>query len=205
MSDNPATKDLPLLTIDTASRLPLVGVGAVAVAHLLTLVFLGRIWWCTCGQPFLWTSQAWGSHTSQHLADPYSFSHILHGVGFFYLFNWGVLRRRPLWGLVCAAAFEAGWEIFENTPFTINRYRNATAATGYTGDTIANSLADLGCALIGWMFARRLGWRWSLALFLVLEIGCALWIRDNLTLNIVMFLHPFQSIKDWQGAMAPGM
>jgi hypothetical protein len=170
----------------------------VAALQLLTLWLMGRIWWCACGEFRPIIPDAWGPHTSQHLADPYTFSHILHGVVFFFLFNFGALRRRPLWGLACAALLEAAWEIFENTPFIINRYRDATAAAGYTGDTIGNSMADLLAAVGGWFFARYFGWKWSIVLSLVLEIGCALWIRDNLTLNVIMILRPFEFIKNWQ-------
>jgi hypothetical protein len=179
-------------------RWPMLTTLGVAVVQIATLWLFGRIWWCACGHPTPVIIDAWGPHTSQHLADYYTFSHILHGVVFFFIFNFGVLKRKPLWGLACAAALEAAWEIFENTPFVINRYRDATAAVGYSGDSIANSAADLLAAILGWCFARYFGWRWSLFLFLVLEIGCAILIRDNLTLNVVMILHPFEFIKRWQ-------
>ncbi|MBC7783676.1 MAG: DUF2585 family protein [Burkholderiales bacterium] len=170
---------------------------AIPFAHAITLLLMGRIWWCACGTFNPISLDAWGPHNSQHLIDPYAFSHLLHGVIFFFAFNWGAMRRRPAWGLVAAMLLESAWEVFENTPFTINRYR-ATAATFYNGDTILNSLSDLAICVLGWFIARRIGVAWSVVLFLVLEIGCLLWIRDNLTLNVINILHPFEAIKSWQ-------
>lgn len=173
-------------------------VGVVLVGSLVVLRLMGRVWWCQHGDLAPFTFEAWGPHNSQHVADPYVFSHFLHGVVFFFLFNWSVMRRKPLWGLVAAMMLEAAWEIFENTPFTINRYRAETAAVGYTGDSVINSLGDMLACLGGWFVARSVGWAWSIVIYLVLEIGCAIWIKDNLTLNVIQFTYPIEAIKRWQ-------
>jgi hypothetical protein len=182
----------------TDSRTPLILAGSLSLVMILVLRGMGRIWWCACGSATPLTLQAWGPHNSQHLIDPYIFSHLLHGVIFFFLFNWGPMRAGSLWGLLCATVLEAGWEIFENTPFTIDRYRLATAAIGYSGDSVLNSLGDLLACIGGWFLARKIGLAKSIILYAVLEIGCALWIRDNLTLNVLMILHPVEAIKVWQ-------
>jgi len=195
MATPPATPLPPL----TDRRVVPIALTAIAiVAALVTLRMMGRIVWCALGDINPISLDAWGPHNSQHFADPYVFSHFLHGVVFFFLFHFGVLRRKPMWGLLAAMLLEIAWEIFENTPFTINRYRVATAAVGYTGDSVANSLGDMLACLGGWFVARYVGIRWSIVLYLVLEIGCAIWIRDNLTLNVIQFIHPIQSIKTWQ-------
>jgi hypothetical protein len=96
---------------------------------------------------------------------------------------------------------EVFWEILENTTFIINRYREATAALGYTGDSIVNSVADTGCCVIGFWIARYLGWRWSVLLFAMTDLVLAILYRDNLTLNILMLICPVDAIKQWQIAV----
>ncbi len=191
----PDTSDVPALL---PRRRPILLIVSIGLVLLVVLKSMGRLWWCRCGQWYPWVSDAWGPHNSQHLADPYIFSHILHGV-FLY---WGllILQRRIhwMWVLAIAAGIEAGWEILENTPLVIDRYREHTAALGYTGDTVLNSLTDWLAAVAGFLLARKIGWRGSVAVFLILEIGCALWIRDNLTLNVVMLLFPIDAIRTWQ-------
>ncbi len=131
--------------------------------------------------------------------DPYTPSHLLHGVIFYWALRWGVFKRRWLWALLIAAVIDAGWEVLENTPMVIDRYRAATVASDYYGDSIANSVSDWLSAIAGFLLARRIGPWASLAVFLVLEIGCLLWIRDNLTLNVIMLLWPIDAIRQWQG------
>jgi hypothetical protein len=171
---------------------------AILVGTAGQLHWQGRQWWCVCGQSFLWTSDAWGPHNSQHLLDPYSLTHLLHGVIFC-----GVLAlaapRLPL-GLrvVLALSMECAWEILENSAFVINRYRAATAAQGYLGDTVANSMGDILSCAVGFWLARRLGWWKSLVLLLAVEIVLLFWIRDSLVLNVVMLLWPLDAIRAWQ-------
>ena len=100
--------------------------------------------------------------------------------------------------LVLAVFAESAWEVLENSDFIINRYREATIGQGYTGDSIANSVADVACCALGFMLARKLGLRGSVVLFVVVEVGLALSVRDNLTLNVLMLIHPVESIKAWQ-------
>jgi uncharacterized membrane protein YjdF len=177
------------------SRLALV---PVFIATALVLRLEGRLWICSCGKPFVWVSQACSSNTSQHLFDPYSFTHVLHGFVFFWLIAWLAPRLKPNWQLTLAIAIEAGWEILENTNFVIARYRTATAAVGYTGDTVVNSLGDILCCTVGFIIARHLGLRRSLIAFVLMELVLILWIRDSLLLEILMLIIPIDPIRAWQ-------
>ncbi len=167
---------------------------------VFVLYELGRVWWCEGGRPFLWAGDVWTMHNSQHLVDPYSFSHVLHGVVFAGLFYWiKPLRKQSLgWRFPLAVLIEAAWEIFENTPLIINRYREATMALGYTGDSIGNSLGDMGSCLLGFVFASCVRWYWSVSLYLVTELVMLYMIRDNLTLNVLMLVWPIDAVREWQ-------
>lgn len=150
-----------------------------------------------------WEANIWSSENSQRLADPYSFSHIIHGMAF-YGALWLVARRLPVrHRLLLAVLLEAGWEILENSPLIINRYREATIALGYVGDSVMNSMSDILMMTLGFLFARWARWWVTLAAVIVMEIGCAWWVRDNLTLNIIMLIHPLDAIKSWQLAGQP--
>ena len=163
---------------------------------LLSLYLEGRPAWCEDGLAF-W-SPAWNSCTSQNLFDPYSMSHVLHGVIFFWLLRLLAPRVPLAWRLVAAMGLEIGWEVLENSPWIIARYRQDTAAFDYTGDSIVNSFGDVVSTVAGFVFASRFGWKASLALVIVFELWM-LWIaRDNLSLNILMLLHPIDAIKEWQ-------
>jgi hypothetical protein len=151
----------------------------------------------------LWDGNIWSSENSQRLADAYSFSHIVHGI-LFYVVLWFVARKLPVrHRLLIALALEAGWEMLENSPLIINRYREATISLGYVGDSVLNSISDVLMMTIGFLFAFRVPARVSVAAIILMEVGCALWVRDNLTLNIIMLIHPFDAIKHWQMAGAP--
>jgi len=112
-------------------------------ATAVLLRWQGRLWLCDCGRFRLWTSEAWGAETSQQLFDPYSFTHVLHGFAFAGLLALVVPKLAAAWRLTLAVALEAVWEVVENTSYVIERYREATAALGYTGDTVVNSLGDI--------------------------------------------------------------
>jgi len=175
---------------------------AVFAATAVLLRLEGRLWLCACGQIFIWVGQVCSSNNSQHLFDPYSFTHLLHGFLFFWLIA-GVVkfllpRLKPNWQLILAVALEGAWEVFENTNFIIERYRTATAALGYNGDTVVNSLGDILCCTLGFLVARRLGLRRSLIVFLVLEVVLILWIKDSLLLEILMLVVPVDFIRTWQ-------
>jgi hypothetical protein len=150
-----------------------------------------------------WDGNIWGSENSQRVADAYSFSHIIHGMAF-YGFLWLVARRVPAkYRFVMALIMEAAWELFENSPFVINRYREATIAQGYVGDSVLNSLSDIGMAGLGFVITKYSKIWMTVILIIVMELGCLFWIRDNLTLNIVMLVSPLESIKNWQSEIAP--
>lgn len=145
-----------------------------------------------------WDNNIWSSENSQRVADVYSFSHIIHGMAFyafFWLFRkWIPLKYRFLLSLIV----EAGWELLENSPIVINRYREATIALGYVGDSVMNSVCDVGMVIIGFLIAKYAKIWVTIALIIVFELGCLFWVRDNLTLNIIMLAHPVESIKVWQ-------
>lgn len=145
-----------------------------------------------------WDGNIWGSENSQRVADVYSFSHIIHGI-IFYAFLWVVARRLPLkYRFVIALIMEAAWELLENSPIIIDRYRNATIAQGYVGDSVLNSICDILMVVIGFLIARFSKIWLSIMLIIIMELGCLFWVRDNLTLNVVMLVHPVESIKEWQ-------
>ena len=170
---------------------------AIAAAALLAM---GRPPVCTCGQIALWGPV--GPSQSQMLADWYSPSHIVHGL-LFYAFLWLAARRMPVeWQFLVALLVETAWELIENTPMVIDRYRTATAALGYTGDSILNSMSDVAMMVIGFVAARKLPLWASILLLLALEIVPLLVIRDNLALNVWMLLAPSESIREWQSAAA---
>lgn len=170
----------------------------ILVAAAAILLAMGRNPICTCGTIDLWVGARDSPKTSQMLADWYSLSHIVHGL-IFYALLWLIARRWPAeWRFVVALLVEASWEVIENTPFVIDRYRATTAALGYTGDSVINSLSDILMMAVGFFAARRLPVRASIVLLLVLELVPLLVIRDNLTLNILTLLRPSKAVQAWQ-------
>jgi len=172
---------------------------AAAMAVVAINRWQGRLWWCACGGWSLWQGDIWSQHCSQHLLDPYSFSHVLHGVLFFWLFSWA-LKRAPAWQFPAALITEALWELLENSQLVIQRYREATIALGYEGDSVLNSMGDVLCCAAGFFLARKLGWKRSLAFLVAVELVLLFAIKDNLTLNVLMLLCPIDGIKAWQMA-----
>ena len=145
-----------------------------------------------------WDGNVWGNENSQRVADAYSFSHIIHGI-LFYAFLWLVARKLPLkYRFLFALIIEAGWELLENSPLIINRYREATIALGYVGDSVLNSVCDVLMMAIGFLMARFSKIWISIVLIIIFELGCLFWVRDNLTLNVLMLVHPVESVKIWQ-------
>lgn len=179
---------------------------AAVVAVLLTGAIelgMGRSPLGPDGRFAFWESNIWSSAQSQRLADPYSFSHVVHGL-LFYAILWLVARRMPArYRFVIAVLLEASWEVLENSPIIIDRYRAVTIALGYEGDSVLNSMSDVLMMSLGFVLAWRARVFISVAAVLVMEVGCLLWVRDNLTLNIVMLVHPIEAIKAWQMSGAP--
>lgn len=182
----------------------------IAAAGVVALTGLAE-WWMGRspfgpeGKPGLWTADIWSNLCSQRVADAYSFSHIAHGL-LFYALLWLVARNVPVRvRFLLAVLLEAGWELLENSPIIINRYREATMALGYEGDSILNSVSDILMMSLGFFIAWRVKPWVSVLILVAMEVGCALWIRDNLTLNIIMLIHPIEAIKVWQMGGQPGL
>jgi hypothetical protein len=177
----------------------LIALGLLAVQALVEHA-MGRVTICTCGYIKLWEGDVNSSGNSQHLSDWYSFSHIIHGFGFYLLF-WLVGRRWPIGARFLAAmVLEVSWELIENSSFIIDRYRAETISLDYYGDSIINSVSDTLTAVSGFWLAYYLPVTLIVLLTLAMEIGVGYAIRDNLTLNIIMLLHPVAWIKAWQSA-----
>jgi len=178
--------------------LPWVVMFVVVIVAMATLRFEGRVWWCQAGDYTPWAWDIWSTHNSQHLIDPSSFTHILHGVLEFWLLGL-VFRKVPVvWRLLIAVMIEGSWEIAENSSYVINRYRETTISLDYFGDSIINSMSDIMCCATGFVIAYKLRFWRSLALFLATEAVLIWWIHDSLLINIVMLIYPVEAIKAWQ-------
>ncbi|WP_424810756.1 DUF2585 domain-containing protein [Roseococcus sp. YIM B11640] len=173
----------------------LIGMVALTAAILL---WMGRVPICTCGYVKLWHGVVVSSENSQHLTDWYTPSHVIHGILFYGVLHLLFPTAGLLPRLALATIVEAAWEITENTNMVINRYREATIALDYYGDSVINSVADILAMWVGFWLASRLPVWVTVALVVVLEIGVGWMIRDNLTLNVLMLLWPLESVKAWQ-------
>lgn len=182
-------------------RRHVLGAVAITVAAAVVLLLMGRVPICTCGTIRLWHGAVNSAENSQHIADWYTLSHVVHGLIFFWATKL-VLPRASIGVRLCVAvAIEAAWEIVENTPAMIDRYREATIALGYTGDSVLNSVADIGWMVLGFLIAARLPAWGALAAAIVLEVVALVAIRDNLTLNILMLIAPSDAIRTWQAGV----
>ena len=171
---------------------------AILVAAAAILLAMGRNPICSCGTVELWVGERDSAKTSQVLIDWYSLSHIVHGL-LFYAVLWLVARRWPVeWRFLTALIVEASWEVTENTPMVIDRYRATTAALGYTGDSVINSLSDILMMALGFLLARKLPLWAAIALLIALELLPLFVIRDNLTLNIWTLIAPNAAVQAWQ-------
>ena len=169
-----------------------------------TLLAMGRVPVCACGSVKLWWGVVQSAENSQHIADWYSFSHVIHGL-LFYCFahllwrHWHWFGGKPAaWALPIAVAFEGLWELLENSPLIIDRYRAVTVSFGYEGDSVLNSLSDIGFMALGFWIASKLPWWASVLLALAFELFTVAMIHDNLTLNVLMLVWPLEAVRQWQ-------
>lgn len=187
--------------LDRLSRSPAGALALIAGILVVTGVLLagmGRSLICSCGTLRLWQGEILTAENSQHLSDWYSFSHLLHGLILYALLrllapHWTLNKR-----LVVAAMIAAGWELGENTPFLIERYREVTVSVNYHGDSVVNALSDVVAALAGFGLAAVLPVWGSVALFLGTEALTAWAARDGLVLSVLMVTAPLDALRDWQ-------
>ncbi|WP_394729661.1 DUF2585 family protein [Altererythrobacter sp. GH1-8] len=183
---------------------------AITLAAVLILLAMDRPPICTCGYVKLWHGLINDAGNSQHIADWYTPSHIIHGM-IFYALGWWLFVKQGWggknafrWGLPLAVFLEAAWEIAENTSLVIERFRSVTANFGYSGDSVLNSFADIGWMAFGFWLALRLPVKWTVALAVIGELVVGWIVRDGLTLNVIMLLFPIDAIAEWQAASTHG-
>ena len=172
---------------------------AALAATAVVLHAMGRVWWCAAGDLTLWSGDVRSRHNSQHLFDPYSPTHVLHGLAFYYV-AWRGRRwlPSPLHRAALGLGIEMLWEMLENTDAAIERYRAATISFDYLGDSVANSIGDILSYAVGYLGASVIPPWASVVTFVGVEAILAVWIRDGFTLNVLMLVHPIERVKRWQ-------
>jgi hypothetical protein len=188
----------------TASNRWRLGIPVLLAFQIAVLLAMGRPPICTCGTIRLWENSPLSPETSQQLFDWYTFSHLVHGFLFYGAIRLVFRSRLSVWqALLIAMGIEIGWEILENTPFVIEAYRQQALAQGYVGDSTLNSVMDTFSMMTGFAVARRIPVWASVALVLTLELAAAYAIHDNLTLNVLNFIHPIDAVTEWQSEIQP--
>jgi len=189
-----STKTSPALPLWVCATAGAALVGLAGAAEFA----MDRKLWGVSGEPGIWSGDIWSSHNSQYMTDPYTFSHITHGVLWYGLLALVANKLPVRVRFILAVALECAWEIFENTDMVIQRYRAATISLNYYGDSVMNSMCDILTAVLGFILAAMLPTRVTLIGVIVLEVALALWIRDSLLLNVLMLIRPIQAIRTWQ-------
>jgi hypothetical protein len=180
--------------------MPWLASAGASLALALTLLLMGRDAICPCGYVKLWHGETPSAEGSQHLFDWWTFSHVIHGFLFYLLLTLVAPRWSLGWRLFAATLIEVAWEVFENTASTIDRYRTGTIAVDYNGDSVLNSIADVGVMIVGFLLAARLPVWVSVVLVVAMEVLTGFFIRDGLMLNIVTFVYPAETVLEWQRA-----
>jgi len=183
-------------------RTAVIAVLCIMLATALLELSFGRVPVCTCGHISLWTGTVYGPENSQQLSDWYTPSHIIHGMLFFALLTFFFSRTSIGFRLIIATLIEVAWELLENSQLIIDRYRSATLAIGYNGDSVLNSLSDVVAMIGGFFLARYVPWWVSVLVVIFFELFVGYMIHDNLTLNIIMLIHPIDAIKVWQAQIS---
>jgi hypothetical protein len=184
----------------SAWRTPLYACAFVLFSVALIEWWQGRLWWCPAGDHSPWSWVVMSQHNSQHIVDPYTFTHVLHGMTEFFIISL-LFPRVPLaWKLLLAIGVEGVWEAVENTAYVINRYREVTISLNYFGDSIVNSLSDIVCCGLGFLLARKLRFWRSAVVFLVTEVVLMLTIHDSLMINVIQLIYPTETLRHWQNS-----
>lgn len=188
------------LNMFNSSKKAIWAIVAIFAIQISVLLWLGQPGICECGFVKFWEGEIFSIGNSQHIADWYTFSHIVHGFAFYAIARYLFPKKSVAFRLLLAVIAEVSWEIFENTPMIINHYRQQALAVGYTGDSVLNSVFDALWMVLGFIVAYKVPVKVSLFIVIAMELFVLYWIRDNLVLNIINLIYPFEFISKWQSS-----